>query len=331
MKLHEDRTKFLEIMEAASEKLEIRQVYLEKDYWVTFVLKELSNSKFCEGVVFKGGTSLSKAYRVVERFSEDIDLVLLKKEGMSGNQIKNFLSELESTIIKIPVIADTEFKSSKGSKIRKTGYKYPRIVDEEDFGHAVDTLILELNAFANPHPINKMKIQSYATDFLESESDFISIAKYELESFEVNVLDATRTFTEKVMSLARICNKDDEKLTETKGKIRHFYDIHKLIESGILKEFLNSIEFQNTINLVLQDDLSNPEFREDWKDGKLLETKLFKNVDNIIDNLKSTYKDNFETLLYKPEAENFLDIKKSFTELVKLIPDIEIKRETKNS
>lgn len=324
MKLHEDSVKFLEIMEAASDKLEIRQVYLEKDYWVTFVLKELAKSEFCEDVVFKGGTSLSKAFKIVERFSEDIDLVLLKKDKMSGNQIKNFLSKLEERIIKKPIITDANFKSSKGSKIRKTGYKYPRLVDEEDFGHAVDTLILELNAFANPHPVEKMKIQSYATDFLEAVGDIETISKYELGSFEVNVLDVARTFTEKVMSVARICNIDDDKLTGTKGKIRHFYDIHKLIESGVINDFLNSSKFKETINLVLEDDLSNPEFKEDWKEGKLLETKLFKNVDEVIDSLKSTYKNDFETLLYKPETENFLDIKKSFQNLIKLIPDIDI-------
>ena len=166
MKLHKNQEEFKKLIQLAADELDIRQVYIEKDYWVTYVLKELSQSNFCEDVAFKGGTSLSKAYKIVDRFSEDIDLVLLAKDGMTGGQIKKILTDIEKNIIKAPLETDISFKTSKGTKIRKTGYKYPRLVDSKDYGHAVETLILELNAFANPHPIKKMKIQSYIADFL---------------------------------------------------------------------------------------------------------------------------------------------------------------------
>jgi hypothetical protein len=322
MKLHENQEEFKKLIQLASDELEIRQVYIEKDYWVTFVLKELSRSMFCGDVVFKGGTSLSKAYKLVDRFSEDIDLVLLAKDGMTGGQIKKLLTDIEKNIIKAPLETDITFKDSKGSKIRKTGYKYPRLVDSKDYGHAVETLILELNAFANPHPVKKMKIQSYIADVLANKDDVIK--KFELEPFSVFVLDASRTFTEKVLSLARISNIEDDKSSGLKGKIRHFYDIHKIIESKILQDFLTNGEFQKTLKLVLEDDFSNPEFCNDWQEGKLLDVKLFKNIEEVLGQMELTFNQEFKSILYKPETEKFKDVKKSFLELKKLIPDIDI-------
>ena len=82
MILHHKKKDFLDAVTGASEKLGIREVYIEKDYWVTFILKNLSRSEYVDKVVFKGGTSLSKAYHVIDRFSEDVDLALL----LAGNE-----------------------------------------------------------------------------------------------------------------------------------------------------------------------------------------------------------------------------------------------------
>lgn len=70
MKLHLDKENFKSATITTSNALNIRQVFIEKDYWVTFILYNLSKSNFVESVVFKGGTSLSKAYGVIHRFSE---------------------------------------------------------------------------------------------------------------------------------------------------------------------------------------------------------------------------------------------------------------------
>ena len=73
MRLHEDMEAFLDLVQATSENMDLPQVYIEKDYWVTKALKHLCESNHVNEVVFKGGTSLSKAYRLIDRFSEDID------------------------------------------------------------------------------------------------------------------------------------------------------------------------------------------------------------------------------------------------------------------
>ena len=73
MYLHkEDRELFKDMIRYVSEKANIREDIIEKDYYVTLLLLELSQIEY--PVVFKGGTSLSKAYRVIDRFSEDIDI-----------------------------------------------------------------------------------------------------------------------------------------------------------------------------------------------------------------------------------------------------------------
>jgi len=87
---------FSDALRAAADHFNLRPVFIEKDYWVTFVLKNLSDSALSADVVFKGGTSLSKAYQCIERFSEDIDLALIKTDGLSANQLKNKLKVVET-------------------------------------------------------------------------------------------------------------------------------------------------------------------------------------------------------------------------------------------
>ena len=71
----------------------ILEFYIEKDYWVTYILKKLSNSFFRNKVVFKGGTSLSKGYNAINRFSEQIDLQLINSD-LGDNQKKKLLKDI---------------------------------------------------------------------------------------------------------------------------------------------------------------------------------------------------------------------------------------------
>ena len=86
MYLHkENRELFRDAILLTSQKLEVSEDIVEKDYYVTLILKKLSSIKY--PVVFKGGTSLSKAFQVIDRFSEDIDITftehLERQEGRS--------------------------------------------------------------------------------------------------------------------------------------------------------------------------------------------------------------------------------------------------------
>jgi predicted nucleotidyltransferase component of viral defense system len=96
MKLHHDTKLFSDILRAAAQHLNINLVFVEKDYWITLVLSQLAESEYVEEIVFKGGTSLSKGYNLIERFSEDVDLAIVNNGKKSGNEIKTIILHCQS-------------------------------------------------------------------------------------------------------------------------------------------------------------------------------------------------------------------------------------------
>ncbi|MCK9520727.1 MAG: nucleotidyl transferase AbiEii/AbiGii toxin family protein [Dehalococcoidia bacterium] len=84
MKLHRDIKLFSDTLRAASQHLDIKLEFVEKDYWITLVLSRLAKSKYVDESVFKGGTSLSKGYNLIERFSEDVDIAIINDKGKTG-------------------------------------------------------------------------------------------------------------------------------------------------------------------------------------------------------------------------------------------------------
>lgn len=78
--MHNDTKLFTDSVLATAEYFSISPVYIEKDYWITNTLHRLSLNPDALKVVFKGGTSLSKAYNLVDRFSEDTFIAILKKK-----------------------------------------------------------------------------------------------------------------------------------------------------------------------------------------------------------------------------------------------------------
>jgi len=99
MNLHLDYELFNDIIDIASEAMMINPAILEKDYYVTYLLKELSFNE--PNVIFKGGTSLSKCYKLTKRFSEDIDLAYdNNKQKLSDAQRKNLSFNVINTIKK---------------------------------------------------------------------------------------------------------------------------------------------------------------------------------------------------------------------------------------
>ncbi|MCF8224249.1 MAG: nucleotidyl transferase AbiEii/AbiGii toxin family protein [Bacteroidales bacterium] len=100
MNLHENTDQFKEAIRVASDHFDIREEFIEKDYWVTFILKKLSESEFRDQVVFKGGTSLSKVYNLIDRFSEDVDLAIIKSPDQTDTNIRNLIRKVEKHITK---------------------------------------------------------------------------------------------------------------------------------------------------------------------------------------------------------------------------------------
>ncbi len=297
MKLHQDKETFTQAILSTAEYFNVQEVFVEKDYWVTHVLKNLSQSKHKGTVVFKGGTSLSKAYRLINRFSEDIDLAIIQSKGTSGNAIKNLIKDVEAEITKgfkeivMPGI------TSKGSKFRKTVYEYPRVVEGSDFGQAKDKLLIEINSFANPHPHSEMPVQTMIADFLLQTSRKDVVESNELKAFTINVLGLERTLTEKVLSLVR-AGYSEKPMDELAVRVRHIYDLHFILSKANMREFISGKGFKKTIQDVLTDDESNSQFQGEWTKKPLNESLFFSDWKNIWKQLQPVYENQFKTLVF---------------------------------
>ena len=323
MKLHENKDAFLELVQNTSEKLKIQEVFVEKDYWITYVLKTLSKWDSEGSVVFKGGTSLSKAYKVIDRFSEDVDLVL-KDTNFTNNQIKDQLRKAQKKTVIAPFEEVKTHRTSKGSRFRKIDCVYPRVMGEDsDIEGFSRNLLIEFNSFANPFPSKQMKIESYIAEMLFQIDRSDLIKQFGLESFNVEVLDFKRTLCEKVMSILRISLKDDP-ISELRQKIRHFYDVSKLLDSAEIKNFIKSDGFFETLKSVYKDDISTVEFKNDWKDTKLSLNPLFKEMDDIFKSLEPSFDRSFKSLLFERENFEFSEIVKKFKLLKKTLGSFDL-------
>lgn len=100
MHLHNNKALLQDAILATAEYLDMREIYVEKDYWVTVALYEIFHSAVAEQSVFKDGTALSKCYKLIERFSEDIDMVVLRGEGENDNQLKKKIRAISKVVEK---------------------------------------------------------------------------------------------------------------------------------------------------------------------------------------------------------------------------------------
>ena len=115
MELHKSPEMFSDAILAASEYLNIAPALIEKDYYVTLILKRLNEE--IPGLLFKGGTSLSKCYKLIDRFSEDIDLTLDSThftQGQKRNANKSIIRVCEELGFQIENKAEVE-KHSHGN------------------------------------------------------------------------------------------------------------------------------------------------------------------------------------------------------------------------
>jgi len=194
MTLHHDIKLFSDTLRAASQHLDIKLEFVEKDYWITLVLSRLVKSKYVNESVFKGGTSLSKGYNLIERFSEDVDIAIINDKGKTGNEIKTIIRAIEKEITPDLTEFQMEGVTSKGSRFRKSVFEYEGTVKSNQN----NLLIIEINSFANLFPFQKLTIKSMVFDFLMKTGNEKYIEQYNLQSFEVNVLSKEQTMLEKL-------------------------------------------------------------------------------------------------------------------------------------
>ena len=313
MQLHLDEVNFKRIVVNASAYLKIQQAFVEKDYWITLVLSRLAKSKYVNESVFKGGTSLSKGYNLIERFSEDVDIAIINDKGKTGNEIKTIIRTIEKEIT--PDLKELQIVgvSSKGSRFRKSVFEYVTYEKE----NANNKLIVEINSFANPFPYQRLTIKSMVFDFLMQSNNEKYIEQYNLQSFEVNVLSKEQTLIEKLVSLIRFSFKENT-LESISEKIRHFYDLYYLMKNPECVEFVASNSFKKQFITILEQDREIFEEPKGWQSKSISESSLVTDFPSLWKQLKEKYQTELSALAYRP-IPNEKDIAICFEQLIKRI------------
>jgi hypothetical protein len=298
MNLHENKDLFLSIVQDMAQKTAISEVYIEKDYWLTRVLQRLSQNPNVEKAVFKGGTALSKAYRLTNRFSEDIDIAVIEAGSFSGNQLKMLIKRLAKDLA-----ADLEEKvvqgvTSKGSKFYKAIYLYPNLISQET-KTAVKSgqLLIEINTFANPYPYQKQQITSFVSDYLLKLKRQDLIEKYQLLPFSVNVLDKRRTMLEKLVSLLRFSLTENPK-SELAKKIRHFYDLYYLTHDEECVKYIQSANFRKDLQELFAYDQQEFDEPSGWQTKTLNDSPLLIDFPDVWASLRTTYQNELSNLAF---------------------------------
>lgn len=313
MKLHLEETVFEELIKLTANEYKINPLFVEKDYWITLVLSRLAKSKYVDESVFKGGTSLSKGYNLIERFSEDVDIAIINDNPKTGNEIKTIIRTIEKEIT--PDLTELKMVgvTSKGSRFRKSAFEYV----STDKSNQNNKLIVEVNSFANPFPFQRLSIQSFVSDFLIQTGNEKYIDQYNLQSFEVNVLNKEQTLLEKMVSLIRF-SFEENTVESISKKIRHFYDLHFLMNNPECAQFVASDSFKKQFDTILQHDREIFEEPKGWQNKLITESSLVNDFSTIWKQLKVKYQTELSALAYRsiPDEES---VAKSFRELIKRI------------
>lgn len=249
----------IEILEQANNRLGLPVQAVEKDWWVTMVLKAVFSSRFAEHFVFKGGTSLSKAYHLIERFSEDIDLAIDRKflgfDGeLSKTQIKklrkasgtfivtDFFNELKIQLKKSG-IPDEEYKLVTNNEVDDTSdphtieLQYQSIVEQGDY--LPQRVLIEIGSRSLIEPAESRLIKSIIGSVFPEH-------KFAIKPFDVSVVIPTRTFLEKIFLLHEEFLKPNDKIRHLR-MTRHLYDLERLMNHPYGKEALENKELFETI------------------------------------------------------------------------------------
>jgi predicted nucleotidyltransferase component of viral defense system len=295
-------------IETAAKNLKIIPPSVEKDMWVTAVLRALFALPYAEHLSFKGGTSLSKCYNLIERFSEDIDIAVnrgfLGFDGkLSKTQISNKLRRAACSFVRQELQFDIakEFENQGINSnlftvevnITPVTTTDPEIIEIHykslfrESNYVKPIVRLEVSGRSMNEPLQKIDLQS----LVDKEFPDASFAN---KPFEVNAVVPERTFLEKICLLHEEFARPQE-FMRTERMSRHLYDLSKLDDAGISENALNDKDLYNSVIEHRRIFVGLKDF-----DYDTLAPKTIKIVppDNIISEWKEDYETMRETMIY---------------------------------
>lgn len=231
-----------------SEEKGINPSIVEKDYWVMHALWGLKQQHNFE---LKGGTSLSKAYNIIERFSEDIDVQVHPQPEQQVKTGKNHdkKSHIETRVnffngvcdkLTIPALSFKRDHEFDDKKMRSAGIRghYPSHFQPLK---ALKAGVLFEMGFDKTTPFEEKNISSWAFDKLQETG----IKVFDNRALKVKCYHPEYTFIEKLQTISTKYRKNKaEKITSPVNFIRHYYDVYMLLQDNRVLSFINTEEYK---------------------------------------------------------------------------------------
>ena len=296
MKLHTDKKLFRDAVSITAQQMNIPTIYVEKDYWVTFALKEIFSNEIGRDTIFKGGTSLAKCFKMINRFSEDIDLVVIRREDETDNKLKRKLKDVENAINDTLPEIEIQGLTHKVGMSRKTAHSYSKEFLGA-YGQIRDVIVIEATWLGYYEPFTNQNINSFVGEMMLNVGQTELVEKYDMQAFTIQVLEPVRTICEKIMSLVRF-SYGERPIEDLRNKIRHTYDLHQLLQQKEFFNFLNSSDFDAMLLKVANDDVKSFRNNNEWLVHHPNQSLMFKDLSNVWSQLEATYNGSFRDLVY---------------------------------
>jgi hypothetical protein len=235
---------FLDVLLAAAAHFEGRNLTpaaIEKDYYITEALRCVSEHAGAR-ILFKGGTSLSKGWGLIERFSEDIDLFLdplAFDPPLGRNGIDREVARLCAAIdARAGLRREPERSSKFGGVGRNEFYSYvPKLEPHPD---VPPRILLEVGTASGREPSALLPIRSYVSEFLDSIGD--SLGAQDESPFTLRLLHFRRTFVEKLFAIHSKVELYRDTGRPIGSQARHYYDLYQLGGTAEVQAMLRSEE-----------------------------------------------------------------------------------------
>jgi hypothetical protein len=319
MKLHLNKELYIDAVRFTAQKMNLKPEYIEKDYWVTYALQTVFENKIGKDTVFKGGTALSKCYHLIDRFSEDIDLVVLRREGETNSKMNKKIKAINKIVNAILPEVKIEGITHKKGMNRKTAHSYSKYF-KGAYGQVKDVILVEATWLGHHEPQTTKSLSSLVGDMMLISGESEIAAKEGLMPFEVNVLEPVRTICEKIMSLIRFSYSENP-IVDLRKKVRHVYDLHQLLKEKEFSSFLNSSGFDEMLIKVAKDDIKSFKNNNKWLSYHPGKAYLFKDLDSVWLEMIPAYRNEFRELVYGdlPDEAALLETLKVIRERLKTI------------
>ncbi len=246
MKLYESDD-FIDAIRAAHDFFpHLSQQFIEKDYYLTEALRTIA-TLYPTQVIFKGGTSLSKGWKLIKRFSEDIDLALDCNKfnpPLGANRIDQALKEIQDAVESDPRYSFLSSQNGGRSRRERGKSLTSEFNYQQNFSgiNAIkNSILLEMGIRSGNYPTTEVQLSSYLAEFLSKEGR--SLGAEDESQFPMLLMEFKRTFVEKLFCIHSKVAQYLKDGTPVGADARHYYDLFFLAKETEVTTMLQSDEY----------------------------------------------------------------------------------------